>query len=175
MLPADARQYLEQSYERMKRPHAEVVADEHRLGPIRPYWDPVLSKNRRKFLSLMRALKKLELVMCLPAGRAREQAGLFLVKKPGKAQSRIIVDARRANRVFARPPAVELSSAETFGRIEVVLPANGSTECGDYLALGLCDIRDAFHRFRMRPSLAEYFGLGVVTAKEMMMTGETLE
>ena len=47
LVPDDSRHFLEQSYERMLRPSAEVEADDRLLGPIKPYWDPVLAKRAR--------------------------------------------------------------------------------------------------------------------------------
>ena len=155
--------FLEQSYERMLRPVVEVEADDRHLGPIKLYWDPVLAKNRRKFLSLMRALLRIGLVLPVKTGSTMESAALFFVRKPGKEKSRIIVDARRANRRFARPPSVQLSTAETFSKWEAMADDNAEQQ----LAMGVCDIKDAFHRFRLRRDLACYFGLGKATAMEV--------
>lgn len=99
------------------------------------------------------------------------QAGLFFVKKPEKEKCRVIVDARQANRAFARPPTVELASFETFARLEVELPSGDLHEERVPLTLGMCDIKDAFHRFRLREGLARYFGVGRATAKELHLVG----
>lgn len=40
-VPDDARQFWEQSYERMLKPTSQVEAEDAALGPVRPYWDPV--------------------------------------------------------------------------------------------------------------------------------------
>ncbi|CAK0901265.1 unnamed protein product [Prorocentrum cordatum] len=68
---------------------APVVVEptlEESLPPITPYWGPVLSRSRRKFLRLMRALLRVGLVTLLPAGSSREQVGMFFVKKMGKSK-----------------------------------------------------------------------------------------
>ena len=167
-VPAEALHFLEEGYERMLRPVEEAAAEDAALGEIRPYWDPVLQRNRRKFLTLVRHLLRLGLVVALPAGSAREHAALFFVKKPGKSKCSVIVDARRANRVFAKPPGVSMAIAETFARLELIAGEAPAPS----VSLGLCDIRDAFHRFRFRPELAAFFCIGVASAAELKMVGQ---
>eukprot|EP00959_Pyramimonas_sp_CCMP1952_P180223 3768861-Pyramimonas_sp.AAC.1 len=40
------------------------------------------------------------------------------------------------------------------------------------MSLGLADVKDAFHRFRLLPGLASYFGLGVAAAGELNAVGD---
>ena len=47
--------------------------------------------------------------------------GVFFVKRKD-GTIRLILDARRTNRLFRKPPHVELLTAEGLGKIEVQLP-----------------------------------------------------
>ncbi|CAK0886357.1 unnamed protein product [Prorocentrum cordatum] len=80
----EASQFLEQNYERMLRTSTDFLERQESLPSITPYWDPVLSRSRRKFLRLMRALLRIGLVALLPAGSAQEHVGMFFVKKGEK-------------------------------------------------------------------------------------------
>eukprot|EP00959_Pyramimonas_sp_CCMP1952_P392015 8214630-Pyramimonas_sp.AAC.1 len=40
------------------------------------------------------------------------------------------------------------------------------------MSLGLADVKDAFHRFRIPSGLASYFGLGSATAGELSVVGQ---
>ena len=166
----------------MLKPLEQVAAEDAAFGRTRPYWDPALTNNRRKKMQLMHALLDLGLVRVMPLGSCKEEAGLFLVKKPGKTHSRFIVDARRANRLFVAPPGLSMCTAETFARLEVAaerVAAPAPSSSADAAALGLCDVRDAFHRFRIAPELSAYFGLGQATAKDLHLSdrpgGELME
>ena len=81
---------------------------------------------------------------------------------------RIIVDARRCNARFRTPPGVDLCSAEGLTRVEV------EAECDDpsledlALHLGVADVQDAFHRFRLRDEFASWFCVGVASIDELV-------
>ena len=149
----------------------------------RPYWDVVLSRNRRKLLSLYRHLLKIGLVTIACPGSAVETLGIFFVKKTGKEQDRLILDCRRINRLFVNPPGVELCSSEALARLEIQLPDNvlpGSPEAGEALrqvrvALGLADVKDCFHRYKVPLRLARFFGVGRAIARELGIVGTPLE
>ncbi|CAK0882805.1 unnamed protein product, partial [Prorocentrum cordatum] len=88
----EASQFLEQNYELMLRTSTDFLERQESLPSITPYWDPVLSRSRRKFLRLMRALLRVGLVTLLPAGSAQEHVGMFFVKKGSGICHYIYVD-----------------------------------------------------------------------------------
>ena len=57
-----------------------------RLGIV-PYMDKTLASNRRRYLQLVRALLKRDLVTLIDATEVREHAGVFLVEKLGKTHN----------------------------------------------------------------------------------------
>ena len=62
-------------------------------------------------IALYRDLLRRGLLIVASSGTAKEQLGLFFVRKPGKDLLRVIVDARRANVLFSDPAGVSLCSA----------------------------------------------------------------
>ena len=80
----------------------------------------------------------------------RVQIGAFVVtKKNGK--QRLIVDARRANRLFRRPPCTLLGSAETWGRLEA--------DSDQTVFVAQEDVKDYFYRLGISKELGEFFSL----------------
>ena len=73
-------------------------------------------------------------------------------------KSRIIVDALCPNRCSY--PGVDLSTAEIIWRHEASLEDRELTPM-------LCDVKDAFHRFRVRDWLALLFGSGPASSLEL--------
>ena len=145
--------------ERMLRPENSISAS---LDDMVAYWDPCLRRNRKKLLSFYRALYKRGLLRITWRGRARGQLGMFFVKKKD-GSLRLILDARRANLRFADPPGVSLCSSESFARIEVVIRGSqdmSRLDIDDALrnvdaSLWVSDIRDAFHRYKLREAFSE--------------------
>jgi len=78
------------------------------------------------------------------------QIGCFFVTKKG-GKLRLVVDARRANRYFKKPPSTLLGSMETWGRLE--LPEEGD------LFIAQEDVKDFFYRLGISKELGEYFSL----------------
>ena len=77
----------------------------------------------------------------------------------------LVLDARRSNDHFLPPPGVRLLSSEGFGRIEIawlegvdVDPEAAVELLNEHsIAIATRDVRDCFHRFRMRLSLSRFF------------------
>jgi len=172
MVPTHASQYLRGEGKRMMYDIDELSAEE---DSPHAYWDPRLARSRLKYLLFMKKLVRLGLVVAVPAGSAREQCGLFFVAKTGKKKCRLVIDARRANRYFRPPPGVKLCTGEGLAKIEVQLPDDFDFSDPRHLAylneleatLGLADVKDAFHRFRIRQFLAVYSGVGRAVANDV--------
>ena len=77
----------------------------------------------------------------------------------------LVLDARRSNVHSLPPPGVRLLSSEGFGRIEIALPegvnvdSEAAVELLNELSIAIAtrDVRDCFHRFRMRVSLSRFY------------------
>ena len=160
------------------------TTDELEMGEeIRAHWDQRLASHRPAYVRLMRYLIRLGIVMPVRAGAAREQLGLFFVKKSGKDKVRLIVDARRVNRRFRAPPSVTLASSEALSRIEIELPADVDFDSEEgrrvlenlEIYLGNGDVKDAFHRFRLRRDFALWFGVGSASAGELRLVGQQVD
>ena len=179
ILPTSLHQYLGDAMERMLK-----TTDELEMGEeIRAHWDQRLASHRPAYVRLMRYLIRLGIVMPVKAGSAREQLGLFFVKKSGKDKVRLIVDARRVNRRFRAPPSVTLASSEALSRIEIELPADVDFDSDEgrrvlenlEIYLGNGDVKDAFHRFRLRRDFALWFGVGSASTGEMRLVGQRVD
>ena len=179
ILPTSLHQYLGDAMERMLK-----TTDELEMGEeIRAHWDQRLASHRPAYVRLMRYLIRLGIVMPVKAGSAREQLGLFFVKKSGKDKVRLIVDARRVNRRFRAPPSVTLASSEALSRIEIELPADVDFDSDEgrrvlenlEIYLGNGDVKDAFHRFRLRRDFSLWFGVGSASAGEMRLVGQRVD
>ena len=133
--------------ERMLRSRHEISEMKERLG-ITPYMDKTLACNRRRYLQLVRALMKRDLVTLIEVDEVREHARVFLVEKPGTNTQRLIIHARVSNMHFLPPPGVSLVTSKDLSRVEIALGDNA--EDPDELPnlaglhLGLADVKDAF-------------------------------
>ena len=70
----ETRHYLENGMERMVRCRHKVVEMKEKAG-ITPYMDRTLASNRKRYLQLVRALMKRDLVNLTEAEEVREHAG----------------------------------------------------------------------------------------------------
>ena len=78
---------------------------------------------------------------------------------------RLIIDARDTNMRFHSPPSVSLVTAEGFSMIEVEVSDDidldseeGKRLLSDLgLCMGVVDIADTFHRFRIDEFFSSYF------------------
>jgi hypothetical protein len=81
--------------------------------------------------------------------------GLFFVQKKSNTLTRIL-DARKANQYFRKPPTGHNSSSAALGELRV--PAGGVLWTSQF------DVRDFFYRLRLPTQLQKYFGLPGVPA-----------
>ena len=72
------------------------------IYPAEAYMDPSLVRNRKAYCRFVRALRSRGLVE--PVLRCREEIGAVAVWKDAKKRQRLIVDARRPNRVPSSSP-----------------------------------------------------------------------
>ena len=91
----------------------------------------------------------------------RERVGVFLLEKPGKDTQRLIIDARVTNLHFLLPPGVSLATSERLSRVEIALENDDVDPGGPSrlasLHLGLADVKDAFHRFKISKLYSHFF------------------
>ena len=124
---------------------------EHPPDEITPYVDPLLKHNRRQYLRFLNRLQEIDFLYFTKFPKCR--AGTFFVGK-SDGQIRMIIDARRANRMFKTPPGVDLCTSEGLSRTEVSLPKGvtpwskeGRAMINSFgLCLGLADVDNCFHR-----------------------------
>ena len=85
---------------------------------------------------------------------------------------RLILDCRRANAWFSRPPHTALLTSEGLGNLEVdtsdgdTMEAEAATLEDVAFSIGIADVRDAFHRLLMPSWMSRFFGLPPLTAQE---------
>ena len=140
----------------MLRPLAEYerLAIEN---PVTPYWDRTLRGCRRKYVRFARALIRRGLCSLHDPRAVRGRVGVFFVHKKTPGSLRLIIDARQVNLIFHSPPSVSLVTAEGFSMVEVELDddIDPSSDEGKQalnslgIAMGVGDVADAFHRFRI--------------------------
>ena len=87
------------------------------------YLDPVLELDSDAYHGFIADLINAGLMAFTTTPKI--QIGCFFVTKKG-GKLRLVVDARRANRYFKKPPSTLLGSMETWGRLE--LPEEGGRE-----------------------------------------------
>ena len=111
VVTGETRQYLENGMERMLRSRQESMEIEERLGIV-PYMDKTLASSRRRYLQLVRALLKRDLVTLIDANEVREHPCVSLVEKPGNDTQQLIIDANVSNMHSLPPPGVNLVTSE---------------------------------------------------------------
>lgn len=148
ILPEKERTRLREFERQMLLSGEELAAVQERGFEGDLYVDPRLADDEKAYHDFVAELVESRLVSFTTTPRS--QVGLFFVtKKNGKL--RMIVDARRTNRLFRRPPCTQLGSADSWGRAE-------SSEGGPiYFAQE--DVKDFFYRLKIEKGLGEFFSL----------------
>ena len=112
------------------------------------YVDPVLEASKKDYHAFVADLVRCQLVGFTSSPRV--QVGIFFVsKKNGKL--RMIIDARRTNKLFRKPPSTMLGSSDCWGRTEV-------SEKGP-IFFAQEDVKDFFYRLGISKRLGEFFSL----------------
>ena len=114
------------------------------------YVDPILEHDPVQYAGFVADMYRCKLV-CFDVTPVSKCGLFFVSKKPkpdGTVRLRLVIDARRSNRLFRKPPWCPLSSGESLARMEI------SGTC--YTAQE--DIEDFFDRLGIGPELARYFG-----------------
>lgn len=119
------------------------------------YLDPQLANHPRKYHQFIADLYLAKLISFTVTPKV--QVGAFVVTKKGNKQ-RLIIDARRTNKLFRTPPTTILGSMEAWGRLEVDGDENE-------LFLAQEDVKDFFYRLGICKQLGEYFSLPKVDGK----------
>ncbi|CAK0795513.1 unnamed protein product, partial [Prorocentrum cordatum] len=144
MLPSEARKHLEDFEKLMLRPAQESELIKKCEGVPGCHTDPALQKDPRTYGRLVRRVARVGMVTF-----TRDPAcvlGVFFVTKKAD-KLRLIVDCRRANQLFQKPPGVALLSGKGLSRVEIDDP-EGLLE-GLPVHLGVGDVADCFHRMRL--------------------------
>eukprot|EP00972_Heterocapsa_arctica_P017129 2532660-Heterocapsa_arctica.AAC.1 len=104
----------------MLRSPEEVGDLNSSMGEVRPHTDPILAHNAKHYRQFVQKLDAVGLLRYTQ--RPREHVGIFFVWKRGRTAIRMILDARRANRIFRNLPGVCFCSSEALASMEVELP-----------------------------------------------------
>ena len=138
ILPPRERHQLENFAAEMMLGDEEIAGVlERGLDGLR-HIDPVLAHNPRRYHEFVADLYDCKLVGFTVTPKV--QVGAFVVTKKGDRQ-RLIVDARRTNRLFRTPPSTNLGSIESWARLEC--------NPGETLFMAQEDVKDFFYRLRI--------------------------
>ena len=127
----------------------EEMAAVQEKGFVNDYYlDPILANNQKKYHQFISALVDCSVVRF--TNKPRVQVGAFCVTKKNNKQ-RLIIDARRANKLFRKPPSTILGSSDSWTRLEVA--------GGEDVFFAQEDVKDYFYRLRISKRLGEFFSL----------------
>ena len=169
VLPAGESSLLRGFEQRMLRSREQVAEINQQLGEARHYVDPGL-RSRRRYTQFIQKLYRVGLVSFSRSCRCH--VGVFAVAKKNGTQ-RLIIDARRVNRLFLPPPGVDLLTGEGLSRMEIEIEDDVSmhvTLGGLRINLGVADVSDCFHRMKFGPELKElkkFFGYPAILAGDL--------
>ena len=147
VLPEHERTRLEHFQTEMLLSGEEMAAVQERGFHGDCFLDPQLSTNPKTYHLFLADLFNAKLISFTSAPRV--QVGAFVVTKKGEKQ-RLIIDARRANKLFRTPPNTILGSVDAWGRLEI------DDEQGE-LFIAQEDVKDYFYRLAIDKALGEYF------------------
>ena len=148
LLPAKERDQLRDFAEHMLLSPEEMAAVQERGFENDCYYDPQLSNDPNHYHAFISDLHSCNLIRYTTSPRV--QVGAFVVtKKQGK--QRLIIDARRANKLFRTPPSTILGSVDSWSRLEV--------EEHHEIFLAQEDVKDYFYRLGIGEELSRFFAL----------------
>ena len=153
-----ANQFLE-NYESQMLLSSEEYAGETEKGIPPTYFDPVLKNNRAEYLKFLVELYNCGVITFRKTGRVKCTVGIFFVlKKNGKL--RLILDARRCNQFFRRPPSGNNTSLSALSHLRVPR--------GEQMFVSQYDVKDFFFRLNIPEGLIDYFGLPEVLFEDLV-------
>ena len=115
------------------------------------YLDPQLQHNPDLYHRFVADLEMSNLLAYTTTPRV--QIGAFMVNKKNNKQ-RLVIDARRANRLFRSPPTTVLGSVEAWSRLEV--------QDHQDVFMAQEDVKDFFYRLSIDRDLSEFFCLPAI-------------
>lgn len=121
----------------------------------------VLCDSRSEYIQLIRRLSDLAMVSFKPAVHVVN--GIFAVRKDADTL-RLIIDARRANAIFAEPDHVDLPTPDLLARLQA------PSGCPVFAAK--VDLDNFYHRILLPEWMRSYFGLPPVWSSELGLPGE---
>ena len=151
LLPEGDRRTLEFFEEEM------LLSPEERAGVLEKgleglcYMDPLLANDPKRYHAFVADLFRCNLLGFTT--NPRVQVGAFFVTKKNNKQ-RLIVDARKTNRLFRTPPSTSMGSMECWGRMELSMD--------DDLFIAQEDVKDFFYRLGIQKGLGEFFSFPAI-------------
>ena len=181
LAPPDVLHYLEGNGERMLLDEREASAQFLQEEYVTPYYDRVLVKDKKRYRRFVKDLNQRGLLRFTL--HPKEFVGVFFVWKKGRLKMRLILDGRRPNRRFRRPPKARLCTSEGLAEIEVELPADVDPLSPEGVALlralglglGVADVADCFHRMIMPTWMSAYFCVSSVRARDVGLEGHSVD
>ena len=156
---------LDGGFQAMLRTSSQVSALEEALGAPNSYMDEKLARSNRLYAKFISKCMKIGIITL--SLTAKSVQGVFFVRRKDGRQ-RMIVDCRRANRMFLDPPGTDLITGEGLGELEI--------QDEDFLSSGLClffgcaDVDSCFHRLRLRGELCKYFCWEPIAARHLKIS-----
>lgn len=145
--------------ERLKHFESKMMLSSEEMAAVQEkgfhgdcYLDPQLANNPRKYHQFIADLYSAKLINFTV--NPRVQVGAFVVTKKGGKQ-RLIIDARRTNKLFQKPPTTVLGSVDAMSRLEV-------EDEDTHVFMAQEDVKDYFYRLSIDRQLGEYFCLPMV-------------
>ena len=148
------------SFEKEMLLTSEELEGELENGTAKTYFDPILKHNKGKYMKFLLQLCKCGVVSFLSTSLVVCSVGIFFVpKKNGKL--RLILDARRCNQYFRRPPTGNNTSLSCLSSL-----SNVRVDPKQKLYLSQYDVKDFFYRLKLPKGLCKYCGLPQLTLGE---------
>jgi hypothetical protein len=135
----------------------EELEGELTKGLPNTYHDPVLKHNRSKYKNFLKELYGCGVLKA--SDWVKVEVGIFFVKKKN-GKLRLILDARKSNVYFRRPPSRNNSSLAALGNVRV--------HQGDKLYASQYDVKDFFYRLAIPWELSKHFGLPALSWDEAL-------
>ena len=129
--------------------HGVAMESIHEVGC---YMDPILQRNPKEYAKFVGSLYVRNLVRFSRSPQSR--LGVFFVRKKS-GNLRLIVDCRKINSVFKKPPKGHVVSSAVFGELQL--------HVDEQLYSAESDVKDFFYRLGIPDSLSDYFALEPVS------------